>query len=229
MRNQSYFFQIGFNKCATTALAKLFQNSGQRMIHGNAKRAWRQSAPGTQKRGPQEIIDENIRLGRPALKTYEAFHSFFDMALPHPSRYIENFKQFPTFARDYPNAKFILNIRDKTDWIRSRMRHKNGTFLAYIQSLHQADTAEVLRLWSDDWDQHLESVQSFFAHEQDRLIVFDVDNTPLDQLIAFCAPEIALDPSFWQHRRVTNVIAAQQDWEDAHKDTVVTEDLLIAA
>lgn len=228
MAQPPYFFQIGFNKCATTAMSKLFQNSGYRSIHGNARRTWRRIEPNTPRVPAQLIIHENMRAGLPALTKYERFFGFFDLFLITPDLYIENFKRYYILARDYPNAKFILNVRNKSDWLLSRQRHKDGRTFRQERKFRGLRRNELVRYWSDDWDRHLDNVKTFFAAEADRLLVFDIDTAEVGDLVDFCAPEIELDTDHWERHRETDALAETRQWRDKNNTAQQTQALLPA-
>ncbi|NSY39534.1 hypothetical protein [Leisingera sp. ANG59] len=66
--------QIGFNKCATLSLTRLFNRSGVNSLHCNwSKGKGRQEKPLYQAR-----IHRNLKAGRPAFEGLERFSSFFD-------------------------------------------------------------------------------------------------------------------------------------------------------
>ena len=210
----AHVFQIGFNKCATTALNKLFHRSGVKALHGSGK-YWRDhNHPALAGRNVQQLIHHNIAAGRKAIDTLEDFQGFFDMESVKDGSPIENFRHFRVIARDYPDSKFILNVRDKTDWLKSRIRHNDGAYMAMAMARTGRDAAGVVSLWSDDYDRHHDAVQNFFQSEADRLIVFDIDRTPIRQLVRFCKPQIVLWPRFWKPMRVTDLLADDRGWSE---------------
>ena len=109
--------QIGFNKCATTSLDRFFRRSGY-FPFSTAGKFW-------VKRGriekmpvtPQIHIHNNIVEGRAPLTGLEQFDGFFDMKYVIGDVAYENYFDFKTFAKFYPNAYFLLNTREVDDWI----------------------------------------------------------------------------------------------------------------
>lgn len=208
-------FQIGFNKCATTALYRLFSLSGVRALHGSG-RYWRlNNHPAVVDRNVQLAIHRNMEAGRPALDTFEDFDAFFDMEFTLHGWNIENFRQYQTLAQDYPDAKFVLNIRDKEAWLNSRARHSDGLYLARAMERTGLSRKGVLDYWADDHDRHHEMVQDYFRAAPERLLVFDIDNTPVRKLKRFIGPKMELKPRHWRHERVTDNMVARRGWTDA--------------
>ncbi|SFK30324.1 sulfotransferase [Celeribacter marinus] len=208
-------FQIGFNKTATTALFWLFINSGHSALHSSGRRARLAGHPVVSKLHPQLVIHHNICAGRPAVQGLEDFDAHFDMEhdLPNSPIKIENFKFFDRLARDYPRAKFVLNVRECDAWVMSRARHNDGQYLKRSMARLAQSEAEVLDQWRDEHARHHNAVRAFFAAEQDRLLVFDIDRDPIDTLVDFCAPDFALDPAQWGKARVTDDVVQKLGWE----------------
>ena len=217
MSGDRLLFQIGFNKCATSAFFTLFRSSGVRAVHGNG-RFWRSRGErALLDRNLQIEIDRNVRQGQPALRGFEEFEAFFDMEYVSRGKRIENFRHFRSFAREYPHALFLLNTRDKVDWLQSRLRHGDGKYLKTNKKHLGLGRTGVLRAWSDDFDRHHEEVLEFFAGEEDRLIVFDVDHTPIENLLDFVGPDWGIDPAYWKKVRVTDTVAAKLGWKDLNQ------------
>lgn len=207
-------FQIGFNTCATTALYKMFAHAGVPSIHSSG-RIWRiQKHPAVVGKNVQETIHDNIEGGHEPLQGLEDFDAFFDMEFTRTGLEIENYRRFAVLAEAYPDAKFILNVRDKKSWLKSRARRANGDYLAVAMERLNGSEQDVLEQWSQDFDTHNRAVQAYFADKPERLIVFDIDTTPITDLIAFMAPEIRLRKRHWFMHRSTDVVAKKRDWTD---------------
>lgn len=207
-------FQIGFNKTATTALFWLFIHSGHRALHSSGRRERRRGHEVINQQHPQLRIHHNILSGLPPVEGLEDFEAFFDMEydLPWSDIKLENFKHFARFHAAYPNAKFILNIRNKDKWLRSRERHAGGTFLKNSKRRLHLSKQEVLDRWAGEFDRHNQAVRTYFTMQPQQLLVFDIERDPIEKLIAFCAPEFTLDPAHWHQARVTDTVAEALDW-----------------
>lgn len=202
--------QIGFNKCATLSLTRLFNRSGVKALHCNwSKGKGRQAKPPYQVR-----IHRNLKAGRPAFEGLERFSGFFDLELIRPKRHHENFKQFKAIAEAYPKAKFILNTRDKTKWLRSRARHTNGLYLSKNMALYNETKEQVFARWARDFDSHHANVRAYFADKPDRLVEFNISDESISKITDFFAPVFQIDPSHWEHAHKTSEKSWAQEAED---------------
>lgn len=168
------YFQIGFRKCGTTTLWRFFEENGIPAVHfdrGNMARRMR----------------DNIEAGRRILDGYdERYQAFTDMEFTDPADYFEGFKCYRQIMRDYPDAKFILNTRDRKRWLRS-MRcwalYKNRQ--AYLSHRYgTTDLKQVAATLERDVEAHHRDVVG--AVPASRLLVFDVETDPPEQLCRFC-------------------------------------------
>ena len=210
--------QIGFNKCATTAIFQLLRKSGYGALHSNGKYWRRANHPDLDARFVQQRIADNITSGRPPLQGFEAFDAFLDMELSTADIRIANYKSFAVMADAYPEARFILNTRNKSDWLLSRARHHDGLYLADACIFYDQSPEQVLRLWSAEWDAHIAEVLAFFEASPDRLCHFDTDGDPIAKLAAFVAPVRPVDVRNWSVARVTDVKARGKGWQDKNRD-----------
>ena len=90
---------IGFNRCGTQSLHKMFLDNGYESIHWNWGKA-------------EDTMKENHKLGIPLLTGYESATLFSDIEFLT--------RHFILFAEQYPKAKFIYNYREVEGWIKSR-------------------------------------------------------------------------------------------------------------
>ncbi|MFW8637121.1 sulfotransferase [Cribrihabitans pelagius] len=200
--------QIGFNKCATLSLTRLFNRSGVNALHCN----WSKGKGRKEKPPYQARIHRNLKAGRPAFTGLDRFSGFFDLELIRAKRHYENFKQFQAIAEAYPKAKFILNTRGKAKWLRSRARHTNGLYLSKHMALHNESEEQVFARWARDFDTHHANVRAYFADKPGRLLEFDITADPIAKLTGFFAPDFTLDPAHWGHAHKTSDKSwAQQD------------------
>lgn len=210
----SKIFQIGFNKTATTSLYWLFVNSGHSALHSSGRRARKKGHKVVSRIHPQVLIHHNILAGLPPAEGLDDFEAFFDMEYDFPRNAIklENFKHFAAFAEAYPNAKFILNLRDKEAWLRSRARHQDGDYLSRSMVRLGMDEAQTLQYWADDFDRHHDAVREYFLTQQGRLMEFKLEEDPIDELVDFCQPKFDIDPDNWGAARVTDTVAEKKGW-----------------
>lgn len=211
-------FQIGFNKCATNALYKLFDGSGVKSLHWCGRRYRKRFDPEIVGRNPQAEIAKNIRKGRPPVAGFDSFTAFFDLEYSTQDVEIENFRAFREMDAAYPDALFILNTRDKGAWIRSRARHADGRYVEKWMKRLGTDEPGVYEHWSRDFDDHHKAVKTHFGHSPHRLLVFDIDQNTPQQIADWVAPWYTLDTGKWKQLYVTDVLAEKRGWADTRAD-----------
>jgi hypothetical protein len=140
-------------------------------------------------------IFRNFANGDALLRGYEAFEAFTDMEfLDETGRcYLEAYKLFPYFAIQYPDAVFILNTRDREDWIRSRLAHGARPYVARHMIYYDVATEdELTEIWRDEWERHHRRVIEFFSHRPNRFFICGIE-TDLPQRLNEEIPELGLD------------------------------------
>src|SRR5437870_5201929 len=100
-------FQIGFNKCGTSTLTRFFEQNGVPSMHWNRGRL-------------AMAMFENGAAGRPLISGFEANCFFGDMEVLTNTDYLAAYKLFPILAEENPTALFLLNTRNRREWINSR-------------------------------------------------------------------------------------------------------------
>ena len=180
-------FQIGLNRCGTLTLHEFFCANGLKSIHWDKGRLARR-------------IFENLESGEPILSGYEDYDVYTDMAASDPDRLYEAYKLYPQFADAYPDAAFILNTRNRKDWISSRLRHSKGRFAAKQKvTLGISSEEELVAYWEKDWDDHHEKVRAFFRDSPYRFFVYNIDRDGPEEL-AEELPELDLDGTLYVHK-----------------------------
>ena len=195
-------FVIGFNKCGTTSFHDYFQANDIRSVH------WRGNTLAL-------AMQDNLAAGRPPLQGMEDWTAYMDMICIPGSPWgrsnsdhaplIEGCRYFRELHRAYPDALFILNTRDPSDWVRSRLQHDEGRFAkAYLQALAPEGVRsrqELERRWLQDWDRHHAETQAYFeAAARDQFLVFHIGDTPAQQLNEFLEPHFQITHREFPHR-----------------------------
>ena len=101
-------FCVGLNKTGTSSLHDAFLMLNIESVHFK----------GAEERNIKDIIQSNYLAGDNILKGLEHYEAFSDWDLG-PST-VDIVKEFD---KQYPNSKFILNIRDLDGWLNSREKH----------------------------------------------------------------------------------------------------------
>lgn len=184
---------VGFNRCGTRALAQLFERSGHPAVHHKIKRPLRPSI------NVALMIRDNIRAGRPMLSGLTQYRFFADLMWQGDSDAFDAFREYPRFLTENPDAILLLNLREREGWIASRTRHGHGAFVQQSMRLYGVATiAECQDIWRKEWDDHIAGLRQFVRTNAARLVEFDIEQDPIEQLIA-ALPEISLDPAHWHN------------------------------
>jgi hypothetical protein len=153
-------FQIGFNKCGTVSMHKFFEANRLKSVHWDKGRL-------------AQRIQSNFISGLPLLSGYENYDCFTDMESQSENIFIY-LTLFKELDRQYPNSKFILNIRNRDNWIESRLNHRN--YLEISQKLFNTDKDGVIDIWINDWERHISGVKEYFKCRPEDLLIFDIEN-----------------------------------------------------
>lgn len=183
-------FQIGFNKCGTSTIHHYLRANSVRSVHWDEGRL-------------AQRMFANLANGDDLLAGYEAFDAFTDMEyLDANGTFLEGYKLFPYLATQYPDAVFILNTRDREDWIRSRLRHSDGGYAKRHHAFYQTRSDhELAEIWRMDWERHHRRVTEFFSERPQRFFVCRIE-TELPQLLNERLPECRLDDKHYKIYKV---------------------------
>jgi len=165
-------FQIGFNKCGSTSLHKFFTQNSIKSIH------WDEGKLSSK-------IYENFKCSRGLLTGYEGYQAFTDMIDEDDVSEREvHVDLFTNLYDEFPDAIYIFNDRDPSDWIESRINHRQGDYAARAQKrLGARSIDEVKGYWLGRYHEHKRRVLDFFDGK-DQFIHFDInDKKSIDTLI----------------------------------------------
>lgn len=156
-------FCVGLNKTGTTTLHKAFEILGLKSVHymddeGNC------------------IADEipaNYLAGDNILKGFEKYDAFSDWVKgPHAFNIVKE------FHKQYPDSKFIVNIRDLESWLDSREKH-----VKRAQEKKRKNPEAVLPWleidregWEIEYKKYYPDVTAYFKTENINFLLFDVVN-----------------------------------------------------
>lgn len=194
-------FQIGFNKCATTAIHELFQNYTEprlSSIHWDfGKLAYK--------------MYNNYSYNLPLLSEYEKYDVFTDMECGYKESnrvgWLFGYKLFAELDNQYPNSKFIFNTRNYNQWIISRLNHKSGFMLidnsvvklnpkinyyeSHMKFYKINSLNKLIDIWTKDWYDHYENVIKYFANKPNKLLIFNCETDSIDKIKKFI-PELTI-------------------------------------
>jgi len=185
------FFQIGFSKCGTTSIARFFKRNGFRCANWECGNLARQ-------------LRENLQENRFILTGFEDYHAYTDMEHATPEDFYYGFMCYKQIFEQVEDAMFILNTRDKENWIKSRLDHRihesNESYAACYQVFYGlADISVVIERWRKEWDDHHAAVKELIPPE--RLLVFNVETDSPLRLCEF----VGLDDSAARHYGHENI------------------------
>ena len=169
------YFQIGFQRCGTTALAAFFNRCGIPCVHHDRGRL-------------AQRMRVNLAAGARPLAGYdERYRAFTNMNLNAARDYFDAFKHYGALRAAY-GGKFILNTRPVEHWVRSLMAHqaqrgRREMRLNYELRFGTSDAARVADCWRAEWEAHHRNVREEIPEE--RLLVFDIEADPPERLCDF--------------------------------------------
>lgn len=159
-----YYFQIGFNRCATQSLYQAFIDCGLKAIHHNFKSTrlcFREYIATLMINNLQNVKQEDGKILRGKLLTYDGF---FDMNYIFGDQEFNFYTYFKNIERQNPGSIFIFNIRDCVSWILSRIKlgHRASTYQLYYKNIH----TEKIKDWIDHYFEHSYLVRNYFLHRE---------------------------------------------------------------
>lgn len=195
-------FLIGFNKCGTTSFHDFFLANGIPSVH------WRANTLAM-------TIHRNVQDGHwPLLDGLEQWTAYTDMICIPGSPWgrsnsdkqpvIEACRYFRELHQCYPDSLFILNSRNPSDWVQSRLRHDEGMFArAYLAALGESgiqDEAAMTQRWLDDWHVHHSGAIDYFnENAPEQFLYFHLTSTPKNVLNAFLSRHFTISSPYLPH------------------------------
>jgi glycogen synthase len=212
--NRPRIFQLGFNKCGSQSLHRLFCVNEIPAIHYGA---------GTL---ASSIFNNHIK-GRPLLgDEYQRFVAFFDMENIYDSLgpvYIA-LSLFKKLDKQYPGSKFILNTRDREKWIKSRSTHgdiaNHLNYIAIVGDKYNLTEEQVKERWRQEWDEHHKSVLEYFKDRPNDLLVYDIECEPIAKVCDYFSEQLGLTlkPELYMHINKTMPFGERQPTETLRTD-----------
>ena len=179
---------IGLNRCATTSFHKLFQNSGIPSVH------W---VDGRDNNLAHQMVT-NIAMGRKPLDGFGAVRAFSDIAFTNSRFLLDGARFFRELHAAYPDAYFMLNTRNRDDWIASRARHSDGKYLERCCKANGQTADDVKRGWSHLYDVHHAEVETYFDGNP-RFLRFDIDEDSPQIVADWLSSDFDVNIVHWGH------------------------------
>jgi hypothetical protein len=169
-------FQIGFNRCGTTSLYNFFKKQCKdnlKCVH------WDNGKIG-------ETIYRNKQNHKLLLfnSKYTSYNFISDMECRIDNKYyFTQIHDYQLLEQQYPKARFILNTRSFDNWIKSRLKHYNNKDIELQLKTYSYNN--IIKLWTDQWEQHHYNVQKYFQNKLHKLLIFDIETTDASPIINF--------------------------------------------
>lgn len=179
---------IGLNRCATTSFHKLFHDSGIPSVH------W------VDDRGDNlaQRMVTNIAMGRKPLDGFGAVRAFTDIAFVNARFMLDGARFFRDLHAAYPDAFFLLNTRNREDWIASRSGHCNGGYLERCCKANNQTADAIKRGWAHMYDVHHAEVAAHFDGNP-RFLRFDIDEDDPQIVVDWLSPDFDVNIVHWGH------------------------------
>ena len=196
MPEQTKLFIIGYNKTATTSLSEFFAANGYSSVH------WR-----TRTRiNLAQRMTSNVMNRRPILAGIAEFDVYSDMTYSDSNVLLEGNFFYRQLHHEYPNAFFLLNLRDTDSWVRSRMSHglPDNSFAARAKKAMGVSDEALIAFWKKaHQDFHSEVADYFRQASPDRFMTFSIDTQSPKELATWLNGHFELNIGRWVKANVT--------------------------
>jgi hypothetical protein len=190
-------FIIGFNRCGTRTLHYFFKDNNLKSIHWDNNNL-------------VDVFENNIKSGNKLLENGKTINKkvnsdcnyseaivFSDMTKNIINKDAKDY--YKRLDSDYPNSKFILNIRDVDKWIKSRKKHSNGRLLYEHMNFHNCDEKQIEIIWKNMYEKHILDVKDYFENRKLDLCIYDIENDTIDKIIEFLKNDFILNKKYYKH------------------------------
>ena len=210
-------FCIGFYKTGTTTLFEALQVLGFRTINGDKPGSYAGADDGS-------TMLRQIEAGDFNLPTFELFDAFTDNPYFHLWREM--------YAR-FPDARYILTVRDEKQWIDSCVRFYRNRRIRpmrlwmFGKYANPSKDAASRQAWLDAYRAHNAAVRAHFASRPGQLLELDIIRRPRwDELCNFLGVPVPAVPlphanptepdAFWRPawRRLRRALGAEHTLPD---------------
>lgn len=181
-------FIIGFNRTGTRTLHNYFDKNGIMSLHWEYGRLAKR-------------IKYNFENNIPLLTGYDKYIVYSDME-DHYNYNYAHITYFKELDKQYSNSKFILNIRNVDNWIKSRNNHMDGKYKDYFIFRLGMTLDELNVKWKEEYYQHYNNVVNYFK-DTDKLLIFDIEKDKVNKINYFFK-DLKLNSKYYTHIGKTN-------------------------
>ncbi len=161
-----------------------------------------------------QLMTDNVDNGRPLL--FDLSRKFMFYA-DFGREYVSDDGKRPwheLIVEQYPNSKFLLQIRHIHKWLHSRYMHSgNGGFLMDRQREHKKQSNEtesevqqqeiaILRKWKRDWYRYMCDLISYLEQRnlKDNLLIYDIERDSPQRIASYFEQfNLTLNPVKYKH------------------------------
>jgi hypothetical protein len=128
----------------------------------------------------------NDKNNKKLLEGIDNYEFYSDMEFISDFQIIEAYKMYEKLDKQYPNSLFILNTRNKENWIKSRLQHSNGAsnYITRYSKYYNLSNNKIIEMWSNDWNIHIEKVRKYFINNS-KFLEFNIENDEPEKLFNF--------------------------------------------
>lgn len=165
MPEKQKVFGLGFHKTGTQSLDEALKILGFKTIHGDPRKAPHGGTEGS------KLLDEYIRQGNYYLPTFDLYDAFTD------NPYFSIWKEI---VQMFPEAKYILTIRDEKKWIKSCVQYYQGrrvrTMREWMFGQHAdpSKNKESENAWLGAYRRHNPEIMEYFKSAGKDLLIMDI-------------------------------------------------------
>jgi hypothetical protein len=185
-------FVIGFHKTGTTSLAEALHLLNYKTVHGDARKA---AHGGTEGR---LLLEEYIKKGNYRLPTFDLYDAFTD------NPYFSIWKEL---VRMFPDARYILTVRDEKAWISSCIKYYKGRRVRPMREWMFGPHADPSRdkegkkAWLVAYRRHNSEIIEYFKSAGKDLLVIDISRQGWQMLCEYLNKPVPSTP--FPHRNKT--------------------------
>ena len=181
-------FLIGFIRCGSKSISTFFRNNGYATCDFNEHGG-----------DLGKSIFDNFLQGNDLISSkYQNYTVYSDMD------YVYGCKDFPCYGyrfyqkldQQYPDAKFILNLRPLMNWIQINQKNKKGSYFRFCKNIYGFSDQQLFLHWSEHYQNHVSEVKNYFFDKPEKLLTFDITKDNSNKMINFL-DTFYLNQKYW--------------------------------
>lgn len=165
MSGEGKIFGLGFHKTGTQSLDHALKILGYKTVHGDSPKAPHGGTEG------RLLLSEYIQKGNYHLPTFDWYDAFTD------NPYFSIWKEL---VQMFPDARYILTVRDEDEWINSCVQYYYGKRVRPMREWmfgphgDPARSRESQKAWLNAYRRHNKEIKDYFKAAGKELLIMDV-------------------------------------------------------